>query len=64
MIHAKEKEGISTRSGSTGLGGTHVAVFNRVICTGLMERVGLNKGSKEMKELAKCLFREDCSRPR
>lgn len=52
------------RRGSTRLGGRHVAVCNRVICAGLMERMGFNKGLKEMKELAKGLFREDHSRPR
>lgn len=42
----------------------HVAVFNRVIYTGLIEREGLNKDLKEMKKLANGLFREDRSRPR
>lgn len=33
---------------STRGGGMHGAVFNRVICVGLMERVDLNKDLKEI----------------
>lgn len=34
-----------------------MGAFGTVVCIGLMERVDLNKGLKEMKELLKWLFR-------
>lgn len=35
-------------SRGTRVGRIHVAVFNRVICAGLMERVDLNEALKEI----------------